>query len=152
MYVESQSFSFPHFLSISPSFPHFLSISSQPGCKAATIRAALGLSTPKINIFYHSPQQEHFLTFSPRCKTSELLVDHFGKEISSIPTDRTQTQEEALELSVWSQFSTFNMSLLRFSLRTPLLCLHFVLFLVKTSWTRHFAETLSPSVPHSLPG
>jgi len=47
-----------------------------------------------------------------RCKTSELLVDHFGKEISSIPTDRTQTQEEALEFSVWSQFSTFNMSLL----------------------------------------
>ena len=79
------------------------------------------------NIFYHSLQQEHFLTLSPRCKTSELLVDHFGKEISSIPTDRTQTQEEALEFSVWSQFSTFNMSLLRFSLRTPLLCLHFAL-------------------------
>ena len=32
---------FPHFLSISSSFPHSLFISSQPGCKAATIRAAL---------------------------------------------------------------------------------------------------------------
>ena len=40
----SISSQFPHFLSISSSFPHSLFISSQPGCKAATIRAALGLS------------------------------------------------------------------------------------------------------------
>ena len=30
-----------HFLSVSSSFPHSLFISSQPSCKAATIRAAL---------------------------------------------------------------------------------------------------------------
>ena len=30
-----------HFLSVSSSFPHSLFISLQPGCKAATIRAAL---------------------------------------------------------------------------------------------------------------
>ena len=37
---------FPHFLSISSSFPHSLSISSQPGCKAATVPAALGGGYP----------------------------------------------------------------------------------------------------------
>ena len=49
-----------------------------------------------------------------RCLTSELLVDHFGRNISSIPTGRTQTQEEALELSIWNPFSTFDISVLRF--------------------------------------
>ena len=43
--VESQS------LSISSLFPHYLSISSQPGCKAATIRAALQLSILKVDFF-----------------------------------------------------------------------------------------------------
>jgi len=47
-----------------------------------------------------------------RCLTSELLVDHFGRNISSIPTERTQTQEEALELSIWNPFSTFDISVL----------------------------------------
>ena len=36
-----------HFLSVSSSFPHSLFISSQPGCKAATIRAALGSGAAK---------------------------------------------------------------------------------------------------------
>ena len=40
-----------HFLSVSSSFPHSLFISSQPGCKAATIRAALGSGLPESEIY-----------------------------------------------------------------------------------------------------
>ena len=71
------------------------------------------------------PRESSFYTPTPgaldwivknreRCLTSEILVDHFGRNISSIPTGRTQTQEEALELSIWNPFSTFDISVLRF--------------------------------------
>ena len=40
-YKERMRKFFLHFLSVSSSFPHSLFISSQPGCKAATIRVAL---------------------------------------------------------------------------------------------------------------
>ena len=47
LYPFPHSLSFPlNFLIFSP-FPHSLSISSQPGCKAATIRAALQLQQHK---------------------------------------------------------------------------------------------------------
>ena len=50
-----------------------------------------------------------------RCQVSELLADEYAvNNISSVPTDRTQTPKEALELSIWSPYTTFNMSILRF--------------------------------------
>ena len=71
------------------------------------------------------PRESSFYTPTPgaldwivknreRCLTSEILVDHFGRNISSISTGRTQTQEEALELSIWNPFSTFDIGVLRF--------------------------------------
>ena len=56
--VESQS------LSISSLFPHYLSISSQPGCKAATIRAALQLSILKVDFFVTRSSQDEYGTGS----------------------------------------------------------------------------------------
>ena len=50
-----------------------------------------------------------------RCKVSELLIDAFGKNISSVPSERTQSPDEALEFSIWAPLSKFNMSLLRYS-------------------------------------
>ena len=50
-----------------------------------------------------------------RCKVSELLIDAFGKNISSVPSERTQTPDEALEFSIWAPLSKFNTSLLRYS-------------------------------------
>ena len=50
-----------------------------------------------------------------RCKVSELLIDVFGKNISSVPLERTQSPDEALEFSIWAPLSKFNMSLLRYS-------------------------------------
>ena len=47
--------------------------------------------------------------YNKRCKVKEILADQFA-----VPADRTQTPEEALELSIWSPHSTFNMSVLRF--------------------------------------
>ena len=55
-YPHSLSISsrFLHFLSISSSFSHYLSISSQPGCKAATIPAAL-LPVTALALSAHGP-------------------------------------------------------------------------------------------------
>ena len=59
--------------------------------------------------------QKLYDMYNKRCKVSELLADHFEViKISSVPTERTQTPEEALEFSIWSPHSTFNMSVLRF--------------------------------------
>ena len=44
---------------------------------------------------------------------SELLADEFAVNVSSVPMERTQTPEEALELSIWSPHNTFNISILR---------------------------------------
>ena len=89
--------------------------------------------------------------YDKRCKVSELLADEFAVgNISSVPTERTQTPEEALELSIWSPYSTFNLSALRFCWTTnyiSILCL-----LARLSWTRLFAVISSLSVQRSLPG
>ena len=53
--------------------------------------------------------------YNKRCEVSELVADHLeAGNISSVPTERTQSPEEALQFSIWSPYSTFNMSLLRF--------------------------------------
>ena len=53
--------------------------------------------------------------YNRRCKVSELMEDEFTvPSVSPVPTERTQTPEEALELSIWSPHTTFNLSLLRF--------------------------------------
>ena len=60
-------------------------------------------------------KRKFFHKYNKRCKVSELLADEYAvNNISSVPTDRTQTPEEALELSIWSPYNTFNMSILRF--------------------------------------
>jgi len=45
--------------------------------------------------------------YNKRCRVSELLADQFA-----VPADRTQTPEEALQFSIWSPQSTFNLSIL----------------------------------------
>ena len=74
MRISSFSLQFPlissfslHFLSVSSSFPHSLFISSQPGCKAATIRAALHLHTtgcPKKSDFQNVEAQKSWAKLS----------------------------------------------------------------------------------------
>ena len=49
---------------------------------------------------------------------AEEVEEEFAANISSVPTERTQTPEEALELSIWSAFNTFNISVLRFCRKT----------------------------------
>ena len=56
--------------------------------------------------FYHK--------YNERCKVSEILADEVAVKISSVPTERTETPEEALQLSIWSPHTTFNISTLRF--------------------------------------
>ena len=56
--------------------------------------------------FYHK--------YNERCRVSEILADEVAVKISSVPTERTQTPEEALQLSIWSPHTTFNISTLRF--------------------------------------
>ena len=57
--------------------------------------------------------RQFYLKYSERCKVSELLADEFAVNVSSVPMERTQTPEEALELSIWSPHNTFNISILR---------------------------------------
>ena len=67
-------------------------------------------------------KRKFFHKYNKRCKVSELLADEYAvKNISSVPTDRTQTPEEALELSIWSPYNTFNISILRFCLKKPMI-------------------------------
>merc|ERR1719300_3130 len=54
--------------------------------------------------FYHK--------YNERCRVSEILADEVAVKISSVPTERTQTPEEALQLSIWSPHTTFNISAL----------------------------------------
>ena len=61
-------------------------------------------------------KQDFYFKYNERCKVSELLEDEYAVDISSVPTERTQTPEEALELSIWSPHNTFDMSVLRFCL------------------------------------
>ena len=56
----------------------------------------------------------HAMAGAKRCRVSQIVADDFAVNISSIPTDRTQTPEEALELSIWSPHNTFDLSILRF--------------------------------------
>ena len=87
-----------------------------------------------------------------RCQVSELLADEYAvNNILSVPTDRMQTPEEALELSIWSPYTTFNMSILRFCINwNP--GFYGCATLVRLSWMRPFVEILSLSAQHSLPG
>jgi len=55
------------------------------------------LRTQKLREFYHK--------YNKRCKVDELMQDAFAFNVSAIPTDRTQTPEEALELSILSTLS-----------------------------------------------
>ena len=96
-----------------------------------------------------------------RCKVSELLIDAFGKNISSVPSERTQSPDEALEFSIWAPLSKFNMSLLRYSEYRQLdsmIVKHspYKYFLspssVKKRWMRPFVEILSPLVRLLLQG
>ena len=74
-----------------------------------------GSMCPPEQAMYGSRKERKFFSkYNKRCKVSELLADEFAvNNISSVPTDRTQTPEEALELSIWSPYNTFNMSVLR---------------------------------------
>ena len=65
----------------------------------------------------------HAMAGAKRCRVSQIVADDFAVNISSIPTDRTQTPEEALELSIWSPHNTFNMSLLRFCAKSSHICI-----------------------------
>ena len=79
---------------------------------------------PPMQMIYAHPytsrkMHEFFYKYNKRCTVSELLADEFAANISSVPTERTQTPEEALELSIWSPFNTFNISaVLRFYRKT----------------------------------
>ena len=60
-------------------------------------------------------RRELYSKYNKRCEVSELVIDHLEVgNISSVPTERTQSPEEALEFSIWSPYGTFNMSALRF--------------------------------------
>jgi len=67
------------------------------------VHGAVGWSQRKID-FYDK--------YNERCKVSELLEDEIEVNISSVPTERTQTPEEALQLSIWSPHNTFDLSIL----------------------------------------
>ena len=69
------------------------------------VHGAVGWSQRKIDFYYK---------YNERCKVSELLEDEIEVNISSVPTERTQTPEEALQLSIWSPHNTFDLSILRF--------------------------------------
>jgi len=60
----------------------------------------------------NSRERRFYSKFNERCKVFELLADEFAVNVSSVPTERTQTPEEALELSIWSPHNTFNISIL----------------------------------------
>ena len=64
-------------------------------------------------------KRKFFHKYNKRCKVSELLADEYAiNNISSVPAERTQTPEEALELSIWSPYNGLNLSILRFCWKT----------------------------------
>ena len=65
----------------------------------------------------NSRERRFYSKFNERCKVFELLEDEFAVNVSSVPTERTQTPGEALELSIWSPHNTFNISILRFFIK-----------------------------------
>ena len=62
----------------------------------------------------HGRKSTFFHKYNKRCKVSEILSDEISVKISSVPTERTETPEEALALSIWSPHNNFNLSILRF--------------------------------------
>ena len=65
-------------------------------------------------MFQHSHGRSDFHhKYEDRCSVSDILADEIAVKISSVPTNRRQTPEEALQLSIWSPHNTFNMSSLR---------------------------------------
>ena len=88
---------FPHFLSISSSFPHSLSICSQPGCKAATIRAALQRTYHEIAFYQSSFAQEKKVTiinFHYHRKTifSVIFTKHLSERSGLLVEAKTSGQ------------------------------------------------------------
>ena len=60
-------------------------------------------------------RRELYKKYNKRCEVSQLVADHLEVgNISSVPAERTQSPEEALEFSIWSPYGAFNMSVLRF--------------------------------------
>jgi len=51
-------------------------------------------------------EREFYHKYNKRCKVDQLMQDMFAFNVSAIPTDRTQTPEEALELSILSTLIT----------------------------------------------
>ena len=72
-----------------------------------------GSMCPPDQAMYGSKKERKFFSqFNKRCKVTELLADEFAvNNTSSVPTNRTP--EEALELSIWSPYNSFDMSILR---------------------------------------
>ena len=68
---------------------------------------------------YQCQSRRLYDKYNKRCEVSQLLDDHFGvNNISSVPAERTQTPEEALELSIWSPYNGLDLSVLRFCWKT----------------------------------
>ena len=68
---------------------------------------------PQEYMFEHGRKSTFFHKYNKRCKVSEILSDEISVKISSVPTERTETPEEALALSIWSPHNTFDLSILR---------------------------------------
>jgi len=62
-------------------------------------------------VYQHTHGRSNFYRkYEDRCSVADILADEIAIKISSVPTNRTQTPEEALQLSIWSPHNTFDMS------------------------------------------